>query len=177
MASRRKLNTDSDKANLQRIDLPTEVEDVSELETDPPEPAKPVVVNEKHDEQVTKNFNLKELEFSDAIPDDLVDNARMLLKEMQKLRDFLGNHKIVIISGYRSPARNIQVGGATDSQHLYARACDFKVEGMRIELVADRLRELIYRGGMSDGGVGVYPDFIHYDIRTKFGKPKARWKG
>jgi hypothetical protein len=176
MASRRKINTDSDKANLQRIDLPIEPEDTTELDTDPAPPVSPPKVG-KHDEQVTKNFNLKELEFYDAIPDELLDNARMLLKEMQKLRDFLGNHKITIISGYRSPDRNKAVSGASNSQHLYARACDFKVEGMKVELVADRLRELIYRGGIADGGLGVYPDFIHYDIRTKFGMPKARWKG
>jgi len=177
MATRRKIISDSDKANLQRVDLP--VDNITEVETDPapavppPQPTKVV----KHDEQATKNFNLKELEFFDAIPDNLLDNARMLLKEMQKLRDFLGNHKITIISGYRSPERNDKVSGASNSQHLYARACDFKVEGMSSELVADRLRELIYRGAISDGGLGVYPTFIHYDIRTKFGMPRARWKG
>ena len=176
MATRRKVISDSDKANLQRVDLP--VEDFAEADTDPaPTVVTPPTKVVKHDEQVTKNFNLKELEFFDAIPDDLLDNARMLLKEMQKLRDFLGNHKITIISGYRSPERNEKVSGASNSQHLYARACDFKVEGMSVELVADKLRELIYRGAISDGGLGVYPNFIHYDIRTKFGMPRARWKG
>ena len=41
--------------------------------------------------QVTKNFKLSELEFSDAIPPELVANAVELLKNLQIIRDHFQN--------------------------------------------------------------------------------------
>ena len=61
--------------------------------------------------QVTKNFKLSELEFSDPVPAEKIANATELLQNLQIIRDHF-QKPIVIISGYRSPERNAAVGGA-----------------------------------------------------------------
>jgi len=124
--------------------------------------------------QVTKNFKLSELEFSDAIPPALVANATELLKNLQVIRDHF-QKPIVIISGYRSPARNAQVGGADKSQHLHAKAADIKIAGVPTEEIYNRIDKLIAQGLIKQGGLGKYikSGFVHYDIRGT----KARWEG
>ena len=124
--------------------------------------------------QVTKNFKLSELEFSDAIPPELVANAIELLKNLQVIRDHF-QRPIVIISGYRSPARNAQVGGADKSQHLEAKAADIKIAGVPTEEIYNRIDKLIAQGLIKQGGLGKYikSGFVHYDIRGS----KARWEG
>ncbi len=124
--------------------------------------------------QVTKNFKLSELEFSDAIPPELVANATELLKNLQVIRDHF-QKPIVIISGYRSPARNAQVGGADKSQHLHAKAADIKIAGVPTEEIYNRIDKLIAQGLIKQGGLGKYikSGFVHYDIRGI----KARWEG
>jgi len=124
--------------------------------------------------QVTKNFKLSELEFSDAIPPELVANATELLKNLQVIRDHF-QKPIVIISGYRSPARNAQVGGADKSQHLHAKAADIKIAGVPTEEIYNRIDKLIAQGLVKQGGLGKYikSGFVHYDIRGS----KARWEG
>lgn len=124
--------------------------------------------------QVTKNFKLSELEFSDAIPPELVANAIELLKNLQVIRDHF-QRPIVIISGYRSPARNAQVGGADKSQHLEAKAADIKIAGVPTEEIYNRIDKLISQGLVKQGGIGKYikSGFVHYDIRGS----KARWEG
>lgn len=124
--------------------------------------------------QVTKNFKLSELEFSDAIPPELVANATELLKNLQIIRDHF-QKPIVIISGYRSPARNAAVGGADKSQHLHAKAADIKIAGVPTEEIYNRIDKLIAQGLVKQGGLGKYigSGFVHYDIRGT----KARWEG
>jgi len=124
--------------------------------------------------QVTKNFKLSELEFSDAIPPELVANAVELLKNLQVIRDHF-QKPIVIISGYRSPARNAAVGGADKSQHLEAKAADIKIAGIPTEEIYNRIDKLIAQGLVKQGGLGKYikSGFVHYDIRGS----KARWDG
>lgn len=124
--------------------------------------------------QITKNFKLSELEFSDAIPPELVANAIELLKNLQVIRDHF-QRPIVIISGYRSPARNAQVGGADKSQHLEAKAADIKIAGVPTEEIYNRIDKLISQGLVKQGGLGKYikSGFVHYDIRGS----KARWEG
>lgn len=124
--------------------------------------------------QVTKNFKLSELEFSDAIPPELVANATELLKNLQVIRDHF-QKPIVIISGYRSPARNAVVGGADKSQHLHAKAADIKIAGVPTEEIYNRIDKLIAQGLIKQGGLGKYikSGFVHYDIRGT----KARWEG
>jgi uncharacterized protein YcbK (DUF882 family) len=125
--------------------------------------------------QVTKNFNMSEMEYYDVVPPELVANATELLTNLQVLRDACGK-SIKIISGYRSPARNKEVGGATMSQHMFGNAADIQIADMKPQQMADLVEKLIKEGKMKQGGLGVYPregGWIHYDTRGT----KARWNG
>jgi uncharacterized protein YcbK (DUF882 family) len=125
--------------------------------------------------QVTKNFNMSEMEFYDVVPPQLVANATELLQNLQVLRDACGK-SIKIISGYRSPERNKEVGGATMSQHMFGNAADIQIADMTPQQMNDLVEKLIKEGKMKQGGLGVYPrqgGWIHYDTRGT----KARWVG
>lgn len=50
--------------------------------------------------------------------------VRDLLFGLEALRSAMGNKPLTIISGYRDPDHNDNVGGASESQHLYGRAAD-----------------------------------------------------
>ena len=125
---------------------------------------------QKTNVQVTKNFSLSELEFRNTIPPAMIADATTLLKQLQVLRDHLGA-SITIISGYRAPDYNASINGASNSQHMYARAADIKVAGKTSTEVHAAILKLIKEGKMLEGGLGVYDDFCHYDVRGS----KARW--
>jgi len=121
---------------------------------------------------LTRNFNLSEFRCKDGtgVPPEYLCNVRVLATNLQVIRARIGQ-PLVIISGYRSPAHNTAVGGATNSQHLTASAAD-----LRCSLSPDELRQvildLIESGEIMQGGVGIYDDgTVHYDIRGT----KARW--
>lgn len=120
---------------------------------------------QKHDLQVTKNFNLSELEFRSIIPDQYLDNAKTLLVELQKVRDALGQ-PIIITSGYRESAYNEAIGGATHSQHILACAVDCYVKDMPIKDFHKFVREGIKAQRWNFKGLGFYDrGWIHVDIR------------
>jgi uncharacterized protein YcbK (DUF882 family) len=121
----------------------------------------------------TKNFKPNEMNsrVSGQVPEHLCDNAQELLENLQILRDEL-NAPITIISGWRSKLHNDQVGGAKNSQHLYARAADVKVKGMHPVDVYNKILELIKTGKMKKGGVGLYGSWVHYDTRGRL----TTWK-
>ena len=140
--------------------------------------AKLLTKEEKTNLQVTKNFNISEMEYYDRVPSNLLNNAKEVLTNLQVLRDACGK-SITIMSGYRSPERNEAVGGATKSQHMEGNACDIKVKDMDPEDVAKLIEKLIAEKKMKQGGLGIYPrdtiatGWIHYDTRGV----KARWRG
>jgi uncharacterized protein YcbK (DUF882 family) len=140
--------------------------------------AKLLSKEEKTNLQVTKNFNLSEMEYYDKVPANLLDNAKEVLTNLQVLRDACGK-SITIMSGYRSPERNAAVGGATKSQHMEGNACDIKVKDMDPKDVAALIEKLIKEGKMKQGGLGIYPratiaeGWVHYDTRGV----RARWQG
>ena len=121
---------------------------------------------------LTKNFKLKEFHSHDGaiMPNEVFVNVVELANNLQVLRDSVGL-PIKVNSGYRSPEHNENIGGVKNSQHLYGKASDIKVTGMAPKEVAETIISLIGEGKMKEGGIGVYPTFVHYDIRGT----KARW--
>lgn len=122
--------------------------------------------------KLSKNFNLREFKCSDGSPTPLevFKNLEKLATNLQVLREKVDS-PITITSGYRSPAHNKKIGGAEKSQHILGTAADFKVKGMRPSEVYAIIENLIKEGKIQEGGLGLYSNWIHYDIRGT----KARW--
>jgi uncharacterized protein YcbK (DUF882 family) len=122
--------------------------------------------------KLTNNFTLQEFNSKCGrdIPNNVLPNIIQLAKNLQVLRDAVGK-SISITSGYRSPQHNKKIGGAKDSQHVKGMAADIKVAGMTPKEVALVIDGLIESGKMKQGGIGIYPSWVHYDIRGT----KARW--
>lgn len=122
--------------------------------------------------KLTANFNLSEFNCKDGSEIPLIyrSNVKELAEQLEALREKLGS-PIFINSGYRSPHYNKKIGGVKTSQHLTGKAADIRVPGYRPRDVAQAIEQLIAQGKMKEGGIGVYPTFVHYDIRGT----KARW--
>lgn len=123
--------------------------------------------------KLTKNFDSKEFDCKDGtpVPTEFMDNCKELAENLQVLRDDLQVPVTVTGSGYRTPSYNKKVGGAKDSQHMYAKAADINAKGYTPIKLAAVIEKLIKEGKMKQGGLGIYPGFVHYDIRGT----KARW--
>ncbi len=91
---------------------------------------------------------------------------KLLLDFLENIRAHFGK-PVHINSGYRCPAHNAEVGGASKSQHMAGTAADCWIDGVSPDLVHAYADELIG----SSGGVGKYPGFTHIDVRGY----RARW--
>jgi len=122
--------------------------------------------------KLTKNFHASEFECNDGtkVPDHLLPNLVKLAGNLQALRDVL-REPINITSSYRHEAYNRDVGGVKNSRHITAEAADIQVPGYPSNIIYDLIEELIRCGNMTEGGLGLYNTFVHYDIRGE----KARW--
>lgn len=91
--------------------------------------------------------------------------AVVLAAEFEAIRDLVSG-PLVILSAYRTPARNLAAGGADKSQHLEGRALDLKKPAA---WSIDRLYEAVRRrAGVATsaiGGIGIYETFVHVDTR------------
>jgi uncharacterized protein YcbK (DUF882 family) len=123
--------------------------------------------------QLTKNFTLAEFNCHDGtpVPAELIPNVQLLANNLQVLRDYLGE-PIKVNSGYRTPAYNASLeGSAKNSQHLKGKASDIVVKSKSPRQLHTIIEKLIADGKMKQGGLGLYPGFVHYDVRGV----KARW--
>jgi uncharacterized protein YcbK (DUF882 family) len=122
--------------------------------------------------QLTENFDLEEFACKDGtpVPTHLMANVRLLAYNLQVLRDYLGE-PVHVNSGYRTPPYNAKVGGKKKSQHLLAKAADITVKSKTPKQLYAIIEKLISQGKMKQGGLGLYPGFVHYDVRPV----KARW--
>jgi len=121
---------------------------------------------------LTENFSLSEFRCNDGtpVPSELMPNVINLAKQLQILRDHLGE-PIHINSAYRTPIYNKKVGGKSASQHLQAKAADITCKSKTPKQLSAIIEKLITAGTLKFGGMGVYPGFVHVDIRSG----KARW--
>jgi hypothetical protein len=88
--------------------------------------------------QISKNFSLEEMVYSDTARSKGINNApspevlaslQLLVDNvLQPVRDLYGK-TVHVNSGYRSPELNKAVGGAANSQHVQGRAADISVGG------------------------------------------------
>lgn len=124
---------------------------------------------------MTPHFSLAELECRcgcDA-PARVLEKLGHLARALEVLRARIGA-PINVISGYRCPRRNVAVGGAPLSRHLYGDAADVQVDGFTGAQLLEVAEELIAAGTLPEGGLGIYrskPMTLHYDCRGK----RTRW--
>lgn len=131
-----------------------------------------MATNKKDPKKLTDHFTWLEFESKDGapMPPDVKENIKELAQNLEIIRAAAGR-PIKINSGYRSPAHNSKVGGKVLSQHMLGRAADFVIPGMNTNEIHSLVAKLIKDGKIKEGGLGLYPTWIHYDIRGT----RARW--
>lgn len=95
-----------------------------------------------------------------------------LASNLELLRTILG--RVPVVSAYRCPARNREVGGASDSRHMRGEAADLNMNELRRDGYAqDEIFNAAERvPAFAGGGIGVYLNGgVHVDIRGW----RARW--
>ena len=123
--------------------------------------------------KLTDNFSLAEFNSKDGaeMPSEVLENVIELACNIQVIRDEIGC-PLHINSSYRSPAHNKAIGGVKNSQHLLGKASDLTSRNHTPKQLYDVIESLIKDGKISEGGLGLYNSFVHYDIRGT----KARWQ-
>jgi hypothetical protein len=100
------------------------------------------------------------------------DTALVLAQFVQKARDHFKG-PVIITSGYRPPRINAQVGGSSQSEHLYnakdTGAVDFYIDGTSVYTLQDWADE----EWPYSLGLGAAKGFIHVGMRP--GRPRIRW--
>lgn len=93
------------------------------------------------------------------------ENARRCMYKLEALRKKLGDKPITVNSGFRSIAHNADIGGASDSMHLYGTAADLDVPGVATKTVYQKAETC----GFS--GLERYTvDHQHVDSRADLGR-------
>lgn len=97
--------------------------------------------------------------------------ATEICQYLEKLRDKFG--PIQITSGHRPPAINAEVGGATQSEHLF-KTSEGAVDIYPIAGDGYALEKYVDEDWPFSVGYGMnYRGFVHIGIRA--GRPKVRW--
>ncbi len=93
------------------------------------------------------------------------ENVRRAMYKLEALRVKLGNRAITVNSGFRNIAHNAEIGGASDSMHLYGTAADLNVAGVANKTVYQKAETC----GFS--GLETYnADHQHVDSRADLGR-------
>lgn len=83
----------------------------------------------------------------------------ILLRKLSALRQAIGM-RLIINSGYRCKKENRRVHGVKASYHIFGLAADVEAPSMKI---SDLLK---YAQNIDFGGIGIYDNFLHLDIRS-----------
>lgn len=134
-------------------------------------------------DQITPHFRLSEFRLPAGAaaeygfaetpypPEWIEARLRPLCLALERIRDALGGRTITVLSGYRPPAYDAarraagHAGVAEHSQHGEGRAADIQMQGVTPRQVADTARRLHAASQIRIGGLGVYADFVHIDVR------------
>lgn len=98
------------------------------------------------------------------ILDHIID--KRLVDLLDAIRERIGK-PIEVLSGYRCPEHNAEVGGVSNSQHVLGTAADITYDGIDVDYLAQVAEEC------GADGIGRYynQDFVHVDVRGW----AARW--
>jgi uncharacterized protein YcbK (DUF882 family) len=98
------------------------------------------------------------------------ERAKPLLAVLDAISQALEGARITITSGYRTPEMNdaLRAAGyqvAKNSRHCEGRAADITVDGFTTTEVYSSALHCHQRGIVRIGGLGLYADWVHVDIR------------
>ena len=117
-------------------------------------------------QQIVNNISLTWGEFTKdctRVPEskEIVANIIKTTKGFGEIRD-KWNSPIIVTSGYRPPAVNKAIGGASRSQHLFGLALDFyPAQGSIYDLL-----EVVKSSSVVGVGLGMKKGFLHGDYRS-----------
>lgn len=121
---------------------------------------KSYIMDTDANEKVGQHFKVKEFACKDGSQVVFIDSY--LVSILDILRNQVGK-PVIINSGYRTPLRNKEVGGAKYSYHMRGMAADIRIGEMSAKEIADKLNKIIPSGC----GIIVYNTWVHIDTRTK----------
>ena len=114
--------------------------------------------------KLSENFSRSEFKCQCGCGQDTVD--ALLIDILERVRKHF-KQPITITSGNRCEKHNKSIGGASNSQHLYGKAADFKVKNVSpIEVF-----NFIDLFAPSSYGLGSYTSWTHVDVRDN----QSRW--
>ena len=102
--------------------------------------------------------------------DHVID--KRLVDLLDAIRERIGK-PIEVLSGYRCPEHNAEVGGVSNSQHVLGTAADITYDGIDVDYLANLAEECASEVLGEGIGIGRYyfQDFVHVDVRGY----DARW--
>lgn len=119
----------------------------------------------------TKHFDFSEFHSKDGAKfsngkvgeSTVKENVRRTMYKLEAMRKKAGDASIRVNSGFRSISHNKNVGGASNSQHMYGIAADIVISGKSVSQVIGYAQT----SGMS--GIIRYDTFTHVDSRMEHG--------
>lgn len=115
---------------------------------------------------VTPHYTRAEARCKDGtgVPDRLRGNCQKQGFLLERARHLQGDRPLRVLSWYRTPSYNASVGGASASQHMYARACD------PLTPISVAVANKVW----ANGGIG-YQGYIGGTVRHVDCGPQRRW--
>lgn len=131
-------------------------------------------------DHITKHFTWQEAACHDGtpVPMDCRETAVLLATMLERVRATLGG-ALVPISWYRSRAYNARVGGAKASQHMTGGAADVRTAHLAdLRGLVWCVEQMLARNELPElGGWGIYPGWVHLDVRPRAAGHLAFWRG
>lgn len=117
--------------------------------------------------------NFKVSEFACKDGSDVILINPYLIEVLEKIRNHFGKN-IRINSGYRTPSYNSGLRSksknvAKTSQHMFGNAADITISGVTPKEIYN------FVNSFHEGGLGLYRNFVHVDVRDTVGLKKSRW--
>lgn len=120
---------------------------------------KSYIMDTDANKKVGQHFKVKEFACHDGSQVVFIDSH--LVSILDILRNEIGK-PVIINSGYRTPTRNKEVGGAKYSYHMRGMAADIRANGMTPKELANKLNKIV----PDECGIIVYQNWVHFDVRT-----------